>query len=330
MTQNTIRFLTAADVKKALPMSQAIEVMKQAFVLLSDKKAVIPQRIHLGIPEFNGDVLVMPIYLPDMKRIGLKAITLFDDNPKKNLPLIHALITVFDATNGMPIAIMDGSYLTALRTGAGSGVATSLLSREDSQVAAIFGAGEQGRTQLEAICAVRAIKKAIIFDMNKAKAELFAKEMSNYLSIPIDVASSNSELKEVDIISTATNSANPVFSDENLKPGVHINAIGSYKPHKREIPSETIQKAKVIVDHRESCLTEAGDLLIPIKEGIITENHVLGEIGEIISSKKRIRKSGEEITFFKSVGNAIQDLTTANEVIKSAIKFKIGQIIELA
>ncbi|MBY8995938.1 MAG: ornithine cyclodeaminase family protein, partial [Candidatus Heimdallarchaeota archaeon] len=293
MTQNTIRFLTAADVKKALPMSQAIEVMKQAFVLLSDKKAVIPQRIHLGIPEFNGDVLVMPIYLPDMKRIGLKAITLFDDNPKKNLPLIHALITVFDATNGMPIAIMDGSYLTALRTGAGSGVATSLLSREDSQVAAIFGAGEQGRTQLEAICAVRAIKKAIIFDMNKAKAELFAKEMSNYLSIPIDVASSNSELKEVDIISTATNSANPVFSDENLKPGVHINAIGSYKPHKREIPSETIQKAKVIVDHRESCLTEAGDLLIPIKEGIITENHVLGEIGEIISSKKRIRKSGE-------------------------------------
>jgi ornithine cyclodeaminase/alanine dehydrogenase-like protein (mu-crystallin family) len=330
MTENKIRFLTAADVKKALPMSQAIEVMKQAFVLLSDKKAMIPQRIHLGISEFNGDVLVMPIYLPEIERIGLKAITLFDDNPKKNLPLIHALITVFDATNGKPIAIMDGSYLTALRTGAGSGVATSLLSREDSQGAAIFGAGEQGRTQLEAICSVRAIKKALIFDMNKAKAELFAKEMSKSLSIPVEVALSNFDLKEIDIICTATNSAEPVFSDSDLKPGVHINAIGSYKPHKREIPSETIQKAKVIVDHRESCLTEAGDLLIPIKEGIITENHVLGEIGEIISSKKRIRKSGEEITFFKSVGNAIQDLTTANEVIKSAIKFKIGQIIELA
>jgi len=329
MTQNEIRFLTAADVKKALPMSHVIEVMKQTFVYLSDKKAIIPQRTHLGISEFNGDVLVMPIYLPDMERIGLKAITLFDDNPKKNLPLIHALITVFDATNGKPIAIMDGSYLTALRTGAGSGVATSILSREDSQVAAIFGAGEQGRTQLEAICSVRAIKKALIFDMNKAKAKLFAEEMSNSLSIPVKVASTNSDLKDVDIISTATNSAKPVFSDSDLKPGVHINAIGSYKPHKREVPSETILKAKVIVDHRESCLTEAGDLLIPLKEGIITKNHILSEIGEIISSKKQIRKSREEITFFKSVGNAIQDLTAANEVIKAAEKRNIGQIIKL-
>jgi len=310
-------------------MSQTIELMKLAFVYLSDKKAVIPQRIHLGIPEFNGDVLVMPIYLPETRRIGIKTITLFDDNPKKELPLIHALVTVFDATNGKPLAIMDGSFLTALRTGAGSGVATSLLSREDSQVAAIFGAGEQGRTQLEAICAVRDIKKAMIFDMNKAKAELFAKEMSNYLSILVEVASSKSELKEVDIISTATNSAKPVFSDNDLKSGVHINAIGSYKPDKREVPSETIQKAKVVVDHRESCLTEAGDLLIPLKEGIITKNHILSEIGEIISNKKQIRKSGEEITFFKSVGNAIQDLVAASEVIKAANKLNIGQIIRL-
>ena len=224
---------------------------------------------------------------------------------------------------------MDGSYLTALRTGAGSGVATSLLSREDSQVAAIFGAGEQGRTQLEAICTVRAIKKALIFDKNEAKAKLFAKEMSNYLSIPVDVAASKSDLREADIVCTATNSAEPVFSDSDLKPGVHINAIGSYKPHKREVPSETIQKAKVIVDHRESCLTEAGDILIPLKEGIITENHILGEIGEIISSKKQIRKRNEEITFFKSVGNAIQDLTAANEVIKAANNLNIGQILRL-
>ena len=329
MTKQELRFLTAADVKKALPMSKAIEVMKQAFVFLSEKKAVIPQRIHLGIPEFKGDVLVMPIYLPDMERIGLKAINLFDDNPKKDLPLIHALVTVFDATNGKPIAIMDGSYLTALRTGAGSGVATSLLSQEDSQVAVIFGAGEQGRTQLEAICTVRAIKKALIFDTNIVKAELFAKEMSNYLSIPVDVASSKSDLKEADIICTATNSTEPVFSDDDLKPGVHINAIGSYKPHKREVPSETIQKAKVIVDHRESCLTEAGDILIPLKEGVINENHILGEIGEIITNKKQIRKTNQEITFFKSVGNAIQDLTAANEVIKAANNLNIGQILRL-
>ena len=329
MTQNEIRFLTATDVKKALPMSQAIKVMKQAFVLLSENKAVIPQRIHLSVPEHKGDVLIMPIYLPNLERIGLKAITLFDENPKKELPLIHALITVFDATNGRPLAIMDGSYLTALRTGAGSGVATSLLSREDSQVAAIFGAGEQGRTQLEAICAVRPIRKALIFDTNKTKAKQFAIEMSNQLSILVDIAATNSDLKEADIICTATNSAEPVFSDSNIKPGVHINSIGSYKPNKREVPSETIQKAKVVVDHKESCLTEAGDLLIPIKEGIISEDHIIAEIGEIITSKKQIRKRGEEITFFKSVGNAIQDLTAANEVIKTANNLNIGQILRL-
>lgn len=329
MTQNEIRFLTAADVRKALPMSQAIEVMKQAFVLLSENKAVIPQRIHLGVPEYKGDVLIMPIYLPDLDRIGLKAITLFDENAKKELPLIHALITIFNATNGRPLAIMDGSYLTALRTGAGSGIATSLLSRENSQVAAIFGAGEQGQTQLEAICTVRSIKKALIFDTNKTKAEQFAREMSNQLSILVEVAATNTDLKEADIICTATNSAKPVFSDNNLKPGVHINSIGSYKPNKREVPSETIQKAKVVVDHKESCLIEAGDLLIPIKEGIITKNHIMAELGEIISSKKQIRKSEEEITFFKSVGNAIQDLTAANEVIKAANSLNIGQILKL-
>ncbi len=329
MMQNTIRFLTAADVKKALPMNRAIEIMKQAFVLLSDKKAVIPERIHLGVPEFNGDVLIMPIYLPDSKRISLKTITLFDKNPEQGLPLIHALITVFDAVNGKPIAMMDGAYLTALRTGAGSGVATELLSREDSQIAAIFGAGEQGRTQLEAICAVRKIKKALIFDPDKIKAKQFALEMSSVLSISVEVASSKIELKEADVISTATNSTKPVFSDYDLKPGVHINAIGSYKPDKREIPFETIQKAKVVVDSRESCLIEAGDLLIPIKEGLIFENHILYEIGEVISNKKQIRRCEEEITFFKSVGNAIQDLIAANEVINAANKLNIGQIIKL-
>lgn len=329
MTRQELRFLSAADVKKALPMNQAIEIMKKAFVLLSANKAVIPQRIHLGIPEFNGDVLVMPIYLPDSERIGLKAISLFDENPKKELPLIHALITVFDATNGRPLAIMDGSYLTALRTGAGSGVATSLLSREDSQVAAVFGAGKQGITQLEAVCTVRSIKKALIFDTNKSKAEQFAKEMNNQLSILVEVAKSNSTLKEADIVCTATNSAEPVFSDNDLKPGVHINAIDSYKPHKREIPSETIQKAKVIVDHRKSCLTEAGDLIIPIKDGLITKNHIIAEIGEIITNKKQIRKTDEEITIFKSVGNAIQDLTAANEIIKAANSLNIGQILRL-
>jgi len=329
MSENTIRIITAEEVKQTLPMKNAIEIMKKAYVHISKNQAVIPPRIHLGIPESKGDALIMPIYMPKNERIGLKCITLFDKNPSIGLPLIHALVVVFDSTNGRPLALMDGSYLTALRTGAGSGAATDLLARENSTIAAIFGAGAQGRTQLEAICAVRAIEKAIIFDTDEKRAITFQKEMMDTLSIEIDIAQEPTKLQQADIISTATNSQNPVFTDGNLKSGVHINAIGSYKPHVRELPTETITKAKVVVDHYESCLTEAGDILIPIQEGAIDKEHIYAELGKIILQKKPSRTSENEITVFKSVGNAIQDLMTANQVLISAEELNLGTIVSL-
>jgi ornithine cyclodeaminase/alanine dehydrogenase-like protein (mu-crystallin family) len=329
MVKNTIRIITAEEVKQALPMKKAIEIMKEAYVQITKNKAVIPTRIHLGIPESKGDALIMPIYMPDNERIGLKCITLFDNNPSIGLPLIHALVVVFDSTNGRPLALMDGSYLTALRTGAGSGAATDLLARKDSSVAAIFGAGVQGRTQLEAICSIRAIEKAIVFETDEKRAQAFQKEMSERLSIAIEIAKKPIELQQADIISTATSSHKPVFSDENLKSGAHINAIGSYKPHVRELPTETIKKAKVVVDHYESCLTEAGDILIPIQEGAINKEHIYAELGEIILQEKQSRTSNEDITIFKSVGNAIQDLMTANQILIAAEKLNLGTEISL-
>ena len=179
MSKNEIRIFSAEDVKKALPMKKAIDAMNESFIQISKNEAKVPPRIHLNIPEYNGDSLIMPIYMPSNMRIGLKLITLFNDNRAKNLPLIHALVLVFDATNGRPLAIMDGSYLTALRTGAASGLATDLLARINSKVAAIFGAGIQGRTQLEAICSVREIEKAIIFDTNDQRAILKPRSVSN-------------------------------------------------------------------------------------------------------------------------------------------------------
>jgi ornithine cyclodeaminase/alanine dehydrogenase-like protein (mu-crystallin family) len=329
MSKNEIRVFSGEDVKKALPMKKAIEIMKEAFIQISKNKAIVPPRIHLNIPEHSGDSLIMPIYMPSNKRIGLKLITLFDDNKAKNLPLIHALVLIFDATNGRPLAIMDGSYLTALRTGAGSGLATDLLARKNSKVATIFGAGIQGRTQLEAICSVRPIEKALIYDTNYQRANAFAKEMSEYLAINIEVGKSSDELQEADVISTATNSQIPVFSDLNLKIGVHINAIGSYKPHIREIPTETITRAKIFVDHKESSLVEAGDIIIPIKEGKIKEDYIIAELGVLILESKIGRKTDEEITIFKSVGNAIQDLVTANQVLVEADNQNLGTIISL-
>jgi ornithine cyclodeaminase/alanine dehydrogenase-like protein (mu-crystallin family) len=219
---------------------------------------------------------------------------------------------------------MDGSYLTALRTGAGSGAATDLLARKDSQIAAIFGAGVQGRTQLEAVCAIRPIKEAYVFDVIPENAKKFADEMSEKLSITVHIAQSNEDLQHVDVICTATTALEPVFSDNNLKEGVHINAIGSYKPHVREIPEETVLKAKIVVDHKDSSLSEAGDLIIPLEKGLITEDHIYAEIGEIIANKKLGRTSESEITIFKSVGNAVQDLATASQVLIAAEEQKLG------
>jgi len=319
-----ILFLSAEEVRRALPMPAAVKAMKEAFRQISGGKTVAPPRLSLEIPEHGGDVLVMPVYSPQSKLIGLKLATLFGNNPAQGLPLLQSLIMVIDGMNGSPLAVMDGASLTAIRTGAASGAATDLLARKDAKVAAIFGAGMQGRSQLEAVCTVRKIEQAFIFDPHPDWARTFAEEMSERLSIPVSVGNSPKMLREADLICTATGSREPVFADRDLKPGVHINAIGSYKPHKREIPGETVLRAKVVVDQREACWSEAGDLIIPLREGLIGEDHIHAELGEILSREKPGRKSGDEIILFKSVGNAVQDLTAAGEALKAARRLNLG------
>ncbi|GAK57097.1 ornithine cyclodeaminase/mu-crystallin family protein [Candidatus Vecturithrix granuli] len=323
------RVLSAKDIKQALPMKQAIEAMKKAFVLMSANQAIVPPRIHLDLPENHGATLTMPVYIPELKQIGLKFLSLFGENPQYDLPTIQAIVLVIDAVHGTPLALMDGAVLTALRTGAGSGAATDLLARQDARVAAIFGAGAQGRTQLEAVCAVRPLERAYIFDANLQTAERFAQEMSAHLHIAVDVPTSQDVLSEADIICTATTASTPIFADTQIKTGVHINAIGSYKPHIREIPGETVARAKVVVDHRPSCLKEAGDILIPMQAGLFTEDHIAAELGELILAEKPGRSSGQEVTLYKSVGNAVQDLVAASDVLKEAESLNLGTIVEL-
>ncbi len=324
-----IRFLSAGEVRKALPMKDTIKAVKNAFLQLSLGKAQVPMRTVMNISEREAVTLIMPAYLPLEDRISLKLISLFNKNPDIGLPLAFSLVILADGKTGMPLAVMEGGVLTALRTGAASGVATSYLARENSRTAAIFGAGVQGRTQLEAICAVRQIQKAYIFDPDRNKTEKFIREMEEKLEIEVTVLDSRKVLREADIICTATTSRNPVFSHEEIKEGVHINAIGAYKPDGREIPGETVAAAKIVVDHLESCLAEAGDLIIPLKEGLIKSEDIYGEIGEIIAGKKPGRISSEEITLFKSVGNAVQDLVAAKIALKNAERMDIGREISL-
>jgi len=309
-----MRYITDDEVRRALTMPEAIRAVKETYIQLSTGQARVPARTSLEIPEFRTTALVMPAFLPRTKRLGLKLISLCEDNPSKGLPLIQAVAILMDAELGTPLAVMDASYLTAVRTGAASGVATDVLAAKDARVAAIFGAGVQGKTQLEAVAAVRPIRKVLVFDVDPRAAAAYAAEMGRRLSLDVEPASSPEALREADIICTATTSAVPIFSDRDLKPGVHINAVGSYKPHVREIPGETIRRAKVYVDQKQACLEEAGDLIIPLREKLIDEGHILAEIGEVLAGLKPGRGSDDEVTVFKSVGNAALDLAMASLV----------------
>ncbi|MCX7974809.1 MAG: hypothetical protein N3B16_09975 [Candidatus Aminicenantes bacterium] len=325
-----IHLLGAEEVTKAISMKEAIEAVKEAFILVSQKKVVVPERTHLDLASHQGTSLIMPAYYPEKEKIGLKIINLYEKNPLFGLPHSYALMLIFDARNGAPLALLEAAHLTALRTGAACGLATDLLARKEAKIAAIFGAGFQARYQLEAIRAVRSLTKVYLYDPDYAKSQTFAEEISGKFGIEVEVASSPEEAcQRAEIISTATTSSTPVFPDSAIKPGVHINAIGSYKPQVREVPSATVARAKIFVDQKEAALEEAGDLIIPLKEGMITEKAIVAEIGEVASGQKPGRTSAEEITFFKTVGLAAQDIALACRILETAERLNLGSKFEL-
>lgn len=327
MTQ--LRILSGQQIRQAVTMKDVIEAMHEAFVELSAGRAEMPIRSQISIDKPKGTALFMPSYMRPTEMIGLKTVTLFENNRKNNIPYIQGMVCLLDGTNGTPRAVLDGMTITALRTGAVSGLATRLLARENAKTCGVFGAGVQGRTQLEAVCAVRDIKKVYIYDMFAESSEQFAKEMEEVLGVEIVVATTQEDtVRDADIICCATISETPVFQDSDLPDGVHINAVGSYKPHVQEVPEEMVLRSRLYVDHRESALEETGDLIIPIANGSMTEQHIVAEIGEVAAGKAPARISEHEITFFKSVGVAVQDLAAAAITLKKAEELGLGTVAE--
>ena len=321
--------LTADDVRKALPMNEAIEAMKKAYGSLSNGTAVVPLRTRLPIPNSEALTLFMPSFVnsQDGNALAIKVVSLFPTNPPRGLAYIQAAVLVFDPETGQAIALLEGSSLTAIRTGAASGAATDLLSRTNSNVAAIFGAGAQGRTQLEATCTARKIETAFVFDADTEKAKLFAEEMRGKGLVPKDIriaSTAREAIEQADIICTATTSLKPVFDDKHIQAGTHISAVGSYTPDMQEVPAETLQRAKIFVDSRTASLEEAGDLIQPMRAGLFDESHIWGELGELVLGRIPGRQSPEEITYFKSVGIAVQDAMAAQVALTNARKMNIG------
>jgi len=325
--------LNAKDVQQALPMGQCIQAMKSAYAALSAGRAEVPLRTRLSVPVHEAVSLFMPAYVLDEagESLVVKVVSLFPHNVKRGLALIQAAVLVLEADTGRPICLLEGATLTAIRTGAASGAATDLLARPEARVAAIFGAGVQARTQLEAICSIRSIQTAWIYDTNRARAEALIGDMAGQSLIPADLRLADSPsqaVQDADVICAATTSTRPVFNDADLKPGVHINGVGSYTPEMQEIPAETVKRAQIVVDSRSASLAESGDLVRPILQGHITAKHIHAEIGEIVLGRKPGRSSPDQVTFFKTVGVAVQDAVAARVALENATKLGLGQRVE--
>jgi len=323
----SLRVLNAADIEQALPMDQAIAAMKSAFASFSSGNTHVPLRTRIDIPGREAATLVMPALL-DGEVIAVKTVSVFPENRERGMPTIHAAVLLIDKETGSPLSLLEGGTLTAIRTGAASGAATDLLAREDSRTVAIIGAGVQARRQLEAVCTVRAVDSVRVYAPHRDHVLAFIESMRGVGPVPDDITAAETPRDAVsgaEIICTATTSSVPVFDDRDVSPGVHINGIGSYLPTMQEVPSATVRRARVIVDDRRAALAEAGDLIVPIAAGVITRDHIHADLGEIVLGARLGRTDPVEITFFKSVGIAVQDAAAAAVALRNAESIGLGQ-----
>jgi ornithine cyclodeaminase/alanine dehydrogenase-like protein (mu-crystallin family) len=327
-----IRLIGADALRAALPMDQAIEAMKEAYRQLSSGQAVVPLRGRLSVDRVHGVTLLMPALLKESGDMAVKIVSVFPQNAERSIPTIHGLVVALDSASGRPTALLEGGALTALRTGAGSGAATDLLARTDAKTVAILGSGVQARTQLEAVCTIRAIKSVRVYSPHRVHADSFADAMAGVGPVPTDVQVSDSPraaVEAADIICAATTSSTPVFPGSALRPGAHVNGVGSFTPDMQEVDLETLRRATVYVDSRQAALEEAGDLIGPIERGEFDPDAIFAEIGEVVSGSAPGRQDDEQITFFKSVGVAVQDAVAAGRAVDNAVAAGLGDTVEL-
>jgi alanine dehydrogenase len=324
--------LSRKDVESILTMEDCLTAVEAAFGELARDRAIMPQRAVIRVADHKGLFLGMPAYIGgDMDAIGLKVVTVYPDNPGKHkLPTTLGTLMLCDPRTGQAVAIMDAGFLTAVRTGAASGVATKYLAREGAKVCTIFGAGVQAQKQLEAVNIVRPLDKVFVLDVVPQARETFARTMGAKLGLMITpTEDAEAAVRAADIIVTASSSHDPVFDGHWLEPGAHVNNIGSHSPDARELDTTTVKRSKFVADLKAANLAEAGDILIPIREGAVTEDHIYASLGEIVSGQKPGRENDQEITVFKSCGLAIQDVSTALAVYRAAKKQGVGTEVEL-
>ena len=310
-------FVNKEKIASLLPMEECIEVMEKMFRSLAAGECLQPLRNIMRLPDGSGVLGMMPGHAAKLGVMGIKVITVFHANSESGLPSHQGVVMLFDAKNGEPLMLFDALEITAIRTAAASAVATKLLSRENSSTLAIIGSGEQAKRHVEAMLIVRNIKQINIWSRNEKNAKHLVNELSGEYNLNFHVQKNVQQAVEnADIICTVTASKEPIVMGKWITAGTHINAVGSSTALTRELDSATIAKSKLFTDCYESLFNEAGDFLIPKKEGAITDEHVKAEIGEVLSGIKKGRENEEDITVFKSLGIAAEDIFSAYHIYK--------------
>ncbi len=321
--------LSRTDIQKVFSMEEAIEADKTAFKMHVEGKDEAPLRTKIQAPKYEGCFLFMPAYAAEMDTASLKIVNIFPKNIDNGIPSAPAQVFLIDGKNGLVTAVLDGTYVTQLRTGAASGAAFDVLSRKDAQEGALIGTGGQAATQLEAMITARKLKKVRIYDLNYERTLAFANKMSEelkkYDTEITAVTSSDEAIDNADLIVTVTPSAKPVFDGSKVKKGATVSCVGSYQPHMQEMDPVILERAsKIYFDSEDAVLSEAGDILIPLEEGRITKEDFTGDLGDVLLGKITGRENDEEIIVFKTVGIATQDLITAKCIYEKAVSQGIG------
>ncbi len=322
--------LSEKEVQSLATVEELISVLERAHIQYSTGKAVMPVRLVVPLPQIEGRITSMPGFLTEDKALGMKVVTFFPNNPKQNLPQILATVMLFSADTGKMIAAMDGNYITAIRTACVSAMATKTLANPQGPVLGVLGAGVQARAHIRALTQIRKISEIKVYDIFEASTRQLQESLEKDIGVSIHIVRSAREaVLGADLLVTVTTAKEPIVKAEWLKPGMHINAVGSHRPDLREIDGATLAAAKIVVDSREAIMAECGDILLAIQEKAITANSVHAEIGEVLAGKKPGRTRADEITLYKAVGIAIQDVATAHLVYRKALERNVGTNIEI-
>lgn len=321
--------LSREDIKKVFTMKDAIETNKECFKIFSEGKSEVPLRTTIQAPNHNGVFLFMPSYVEELDAAGLKVVNIFPENAKENLPTAPAQVLLIDGKTGIVSSILDGTYVTQLRTGASSGAAFDLFAIKDAKIGALIGTGGQAATQLEAMMVARELDEVRVFDLDPNRRQAFVNRMQEelkcYNTKIVEAISSDDAIENADIIVTVTPSSKPVFDGTKVKKGATVSCVGAYQHHMQEMDPAILPRAsKIYFDSQEAVLSESGDILIPLEEGIITKEDFTGDIGDVLLGKVVGRENDDEIIVYENVGIGVLDLMTARAIYLKAIEAEVG------